>query len=48
VDYRAGTIEVFVLEKGEYLLTGEFRKGDTITSQMPAGFSVTVEEVFAE
>ncbi len=45
-DYRARTIEVFVLEAGEYALLGKWGDGDLATSRVLAGLEVDVSEVF--
>ncbi len=47
VDYRKRTIEVFVLEDGEYLLDqGVLHAGDVARSHAMAGFEVAVSDVF--
>ena len=48
VDYRAKTIEVFNLEKGAYILSGKFASGQSASSTALEGFSIPVDEVFAE
>lgn len=48
VDYRAKTIEVFVLEKGDYALLGKWELGETATSRVLAGFQVAVAEIFRD
>ncbi|HID62174.1 MAG TPA: Uma2 family endonuclease [Anaerolineae bacterium] len=45
VDYRARTIEVFVLGEGTYALLGKFSPGEVARSKVLAGFEVVVEEV---
>lgn len=45
VDYRAKTIEVFVLEAGTYTLIGQFEVGQTVASRILAGFEIKVDEV---
>jgi Uma2 family endonuclease len=45
VDYRAKTIEVFVLESGEYVLLGLWASGETAASRVLDGFTVAVDEV---
>jgi Uma2 family endonuclease len=47
VDYRARTIEVFVLEAGEYVLLGKFTSGEVARSRVLAGFQVAVDDIFA-
>ena len=47
VDYRARTIEVFFLEKGAYVLLGQYRLGEIARSRVLEGFEVTVDEIFA-
>jgi Uma2 family endonuclease len=46
VDYRARTIEVFVLEDGEYALLGLWRDGAQATSRVLDGLQVPVSDVF--
>ncbi len=47
VDYRARTVEVFVLEDGEYVLGEGIRhEGDRAASRVLAGFEVAVADVF--
>lgn len=46
VDYRARTIEVFVLEGGEYALLGAWGDGDRAASRVLEGLDVDVSEVF--
>lgn len=46
VDYRARTIEVFVLEAGEYALLGKWGDGEEARSQVLAGLKVDVRTVF--
>jgi Uma2 family endonuclease len=48
VDPRMKTIEVFLLDDGEYVLTGEWGMGDVATSNVIAGFQVPVADVFAD
>jgi Uma2 family endonuclease len=45
-DYRARTIEVFVLEAGEYALLGKWGDGEEATSRVLPGLLVDVSEVF--
>lgn len=47
VDYRAKTIEVFVLEEGVYTLLDKFESGQVARSQVLSGFGVAVAEIFA-
>ena len=46
VDPRAGTIEVYVLEQGAYLLVGKYERGETAQSQIVPGFEASVDGVF--
>ena len=46
VDYRARTIEVFVLEEGEYALLGKWGAEESATSYVLAGFELPVARVF--
>lgn len=48
VDYRARTIEVLVLEKTEYVLTGKVGPGDVARSTVLTGFEIAVNDVFAD
>lgn len=48
VDYRARTVEVFVLEEGTYALLGKSGVGEVAHSKVLQGFEVAVDEVFAE
>lgn len=45
VDYRARTIEVFMLEGSTYTLLDKFGPGEAARSKVLAGFDVVVEEV---
>lgn len=47
VDYRAGTIEVFFLEEGIYVLLNQYGSGETAQSRVLEGFEVPVDEIFA-
>ena len=47
VDYRAKTIEVFILESKNYVLTGKFGPGETVRATQMDGFSIQVDEVFS-
>jgi len=47
LDYRARTIEVFVLEEDEYVAAGQFAAGEEATSRVLPGFSAAVDSVFA-
>jgi Uma2 family endonuclease len=42
VDPQKGCITVLVLERGAYKVRGEFTKGETATSALLPGFSITV------
>ena len=46
VDYRARSIEVFVLDGGEYALLGKWGDGEHATSRVLAGLEVDVSDVF--
>lgn len=48
VDYRAHTIEVFVLERGEYALLGAWGAGERATSRVLTGLEVDVSDVFRD
>jgi Uma2 family endonuclease len=48
VDYRQLTIEVYALEKGEYLLLGKWGPSDEVSSRLMEGFQVAVGEVFKD
>ena len=48
VDYRQRTIEVYALEKGEYLLLGKWGPSDEVSSRLMEGFQVAVGEVFKD
>jgi len=48
IDYRARTIEIFVLEEGEYALVSKVGLGEMAVSQRMADFQVAVAEVFRE
>jgi Uma2 family endonuclease len=48
VDDRARTVEVFVLEAGEFSLAAKRRSGEIVESQVLEGFTISVDEVFAE
>jgi Uma2 family endonuclease len=48
VDYRAKTVEVFALEKGDYSLLGKWNLGETAISRVLAGFQVAVAEIFQD
>ncbi|MDQ4077878.1 MAG: Uma2 family endonuclease [Chloroflexota bacterium] len=46
VDYRAKTIEVFVLDEGEYVLLNKWGVEDSAGSRVLEGFQVAVADVF--
>lgn len=46
VDYRAKTIEVFMLEHGEYVLLGKWGAGETARSRVLEGFQASVDDIF--
>ena len=46
VDYRARTVEVRVLEEGQYTLLEEFRSGQAARSQVLPGFEIPVNDLF--
>jgi Uma2 family endonuclease len=46
VDYRARTVEVLVLEEGEYALLGKWGAEESATSHVLAGFELPVARVF--
>ncbi len=48
VDYRAKTVEVFVLEEGEFTLIGKWGVGETASSRGLSGFQVAVADIFRE
>jgi Uma2 family endonuclease len=48
VDYRAKTVEVFVLEEGEFTLIGKWGAGETASSRVLSGFQVAVTDVFRD
>jgi len=48
VDYHTQTIEVFVLEEGEYALISKFGASEKAASRVLSGFEVTVAEIFRE
>lgn len=47
VDYRARTIDVLVLDSGEYVQQGQYGQNDTATSKVLSGFMIAVAEVFS-
>lgn len=47
IDPRALTVEVYVLEQGQYLLAGQYRPGEVAPSRVIPGFAVPVDAVFA-
>ncbi len=48
VDYRAKTVEVFVLEEGEFTLIGKWGVGETASSRGLNGFQVAVADIFRD
>jgi Uma2 family endonuclease len=48
VDYRARTVDVYVLEDGEFVQRGHYREGDSATSETLTGFAIEIAEVFAQ
>ncbi|MBX3057383.1 MAG: Uma2 family endonuclease [Anaerolineae bacterium] len=46
VDYRKKTVEVLVLEEGDYMLQNVYKVGDTAVSVILTNFSVPVVEIF--
>jgi Uma2 family endonuclease len=48
LDYRAKTIEVLVLEEGEYVLQGPWGLGESASSGVLAGFQVAVRDVYRD
>ncbi len=48
VDYRAKTVEVFVLEEGEFTLIGKWGVGETASSRGLSGFQVAVADIFRD
>jgi Uma2 family endonuclease len=48
VDYRAKTIEVFVLEQGAYALLDKWGVGDDAASRVLDGFQVSVADIFRD
>jgi len=48
VDYHTQTIEVFVLEEGEYALISKFGASEKAASRVLSGFEVTVADIFRE
>jgi Uma2 family endonuclease len=46
VDPHTRTVEVFVLEAGEYVLLGRWGAGGTATSRVLAGFEIPVASIF--
>jgi Uma2 family endonuclease len=48
VDYRAKTIEVFVLTEGAFVLLGKWGEQETVRSEVLKGFEIAVADVFAE
>ena len=48
VDYRTKTIEVLVLERGEYTLLGVWQSGETAHSRVLESFEIAVDDVFRD
>lgn len=48
VDYRAKTVEVFVLEEGEYVLINKWGLDGTATSHALSGFQIAVADIFRD
>lgn len=48
VDYRAKTVEVFVLENGLYTLIAKWGAGETATARALAGFQIAVNDIFRD
>lgn len=46
VDYRKRTVEVLVLEEGDYVLQNQYGVGDTAVSVILTDFSVHVADIF--
>lgn len=46
VDYRAATVELFLLQNGGYVLQDKFGSGETIRSQELEDFQVKVDKIF--
>jgi len=47
VEPRTQTIEVYILEEGTFLLTGQYQAGEKAVSQVVAGFEIPVADVFS-
>lgn len=47
VDYRAKTVEVFLLQRGRYVLLNKYRAGESVHSRQLEGFAIRVSEIFA-
>ncbi|HYN88476.1 MAG TPA: Uma2 family endonuclease [Ardenticatenaceae bacterium] len=45
IDYRARTVEVFVLNSGGYVLLGKWAMGETASSRVMQGFRVAVADI---
>jgi Uma2 family endonuclease len=48
IDPRAQTVEVYILEQGQYVLAGQYRPDDVASSRVITGFEVPVEAVFVQ
>ncbi len=46
VDPEASSVEVLALERGGYVRHGLFRRADTLTSRLLAGFAVALSKIF--
>ncbi len=46
IDCRARTLEIRVLEQGQYILLGELHSGDTAKSRAFSGFELFVDDLF--
>jgi Uma2 family endonuclease len=47
VDPASQAIEVLALERGEYVRSGLYRRGDTLRSPLLAGLEIALQEIFA-
>ncbi len=46
VDYRARTVDVLVLEEGEYVQRGQYHEGDRAPSEALPGFAIPIADLF--
>ena len=46
VDYRAKSLEIFILEKGAYVLAGRFSDGDAVKARQLREFEIEVKAIF--